>query len=164
MNYIYLISIIIGASMQNVLKKAFTQKTDGGGYYFFGALSSLAAMLFFVVTSKEFEWNPGFVVYSVGFALSYGAATVFSKVAIENVERAIRTARSRANVFFIGFFLRSFVCVSADTEFFLIIKQKTFFVNVFFCTLPITEKNRPPFSERSDFNIFLKAEIQLLLL
>lgn len=82
MNYIYLISIIIGVSMQNVFKKSFTQKTNGGGYYFFGALSSLAAMLFFVITSKEFEWNGGFIPYSVGFAVSYGAATVFSTAAV----------------------------------------------------------------------------------
>ena len=82
MNFIYLISIIIGATMQNVFKKSFTQKTNGGGYYFFGALSSFAAMLFFVVTSKEFEWNAGFIPYSVGFALSYGAATVFSTAAV----------------------------------------------------------------------------------
>lgn len=82
MNYIYLISIIIGVSMQNVFKKSFTQKTNGGGYYFFGALSSLAAMLFFVITSKEFEWNRGFIPYSVGFAVSYGAATVFSTAAV----------------------------------------------------------------------------------
>lgn len=82
MNIIYLITIIIGCSLQNVLKKAFTQKTNGGGYYFFGSLSSLAAMLFFVFSTKNFEWNPGFIPYSIGFALSYGAATVFSTAAV----------------------------------------------------------------------------------
>ncbi len=81
MNVVLLISIILGVSAQNIIKKPYTQKNGGKGTFLFSMLSSFAAMLFFVVTSGGFEFEIGFVPYSLGFALSYGTSTVFSVLA-----------------------------------------------------------------------------------
>lgn len=82
MNAILLVSIILGVSLQSVIKKPYTQKASGKGAFLFSSLSSLAAMLFFVVTSNGFEWQAEIIPYAIGFALSYGSATVFSVLAI----------------------------------------------------------------------------------
>lgn len=81
MNAVLLISIILGVSAQNIIKKPYTQKSGGKGAFIFGSLSSFAAMLFFVVTSGGFAWEPGLIPYALGFALSYGTSTVFSVLA-----------------------------------------------------------------------------------
>lgn len=81
MNVILLVSIILGVSAQNIIKKPYTLKSGGKGAFLFSMFSSLAAMLFFVVTSGGFKFDIGFVPYALGFALSYGAATVFSVLA-----------------------------------------------------------------------------------
>ena len=81
MNAVLLISIILGVSAQNIIKKPYTQKNSGKGAFIFGALSSIAAMLFFVITSGGFRWESGLVPYALGFALSYGTSTVFSVLA-----------------------------------------------------------------------------------
>lgn len=81
MNAVLLISIILGVSAQNIIKKPYTQKSGGKGAFIFGALSSMAAMLFFIVTSGGFEWNVGVLPYAVGFAVSYAMAVVFSVLA-----------------------------------------------------------------------------------
>lgn len=82
MSVFYLISIILGVAFQNIIKKPFTQKTSGKGVYFFGLLTSLVAMLFFIITSKEFFWDAGLLLYAALFAVSYIAATVFSVAAV----------------------------------------------------------------------------------
>ena len=81
MNAILLISIIVGVSAQNIIKKPYTQKSGGKGAFIFGALSSLAAMIFFVISSGGFKWESGLIPYALGFALSYGTSTVFSVLA-----------------------------------------------------------------------------------
>lgn len=81
-NVFYLIAIILGLSGQSIVKKPYTQKTNGKGVYFFSTLLSVAALLFFVVTSKNFDFNPSFVPYSIGFAVSYAAAAIFMVLAV----------------------------------------------------------------------------------
>ncbi len=81
MNAVLLISIILGVSAQNIIKKPYTQKSGGKGAFIFGTLSSFSAMLFFVVTSGGFTWESGLIPYALGFALSYGTSTVFSVLA-----------------------------------------------------------------------------------
>lgn len=82
MAFLYLVSTILGVSVQNITKKMFTQKNGGKGVYFFGLMSSFAAMMFFVVTSSGFEWDSGLILYAVLFAVSYAAATVFGVAAV----------------------------------------------------------------------------------
>lgn len=84
MNALLLVLIIMGVSAQNVIKKPYTQKCGGKGTFLFGALSSFAAMMFFLIISGGFEWQAGLIPYALGFALSYGASTVFSVLAIAN--------------------------------------------------------------------------------
>lgn len=82
MSIFYLISIILGVSFQQIVRKPYTQKSGGKGVYFFSLLVSLAAMVFFMVSAGGFEWNAGVVPYAVCFALSYAVATVFGVLAV----------------------------------------------------------------------------------
>lgn len=82
MNAIYLISVILGLSLQNVMKKGYT-KSSGGGVYLFGVLTCLSATLFFAVTSGGFEWNAKILPYSLAFAAAYVTAMIASVLAIQ---------------------------------------------------------------------------------
>jgi len=82
LNVFYLVAIIIGVSGQSIVKKPYTQKTNGGGVYFFNMLLSAAALLFFVVTSSNLDFDLSFVPYSIGFAVSYAVTSVFMVLAI----------------------------------------------------------------------------------
>jgi drug/metabolite transporter (DMT)-like permease len=79
---LYLLAIILGISGQSIVKKTYTQKTNGAGVYFFNTLLSAAALLFFVVTSSKFSFDISFIPYSIGFAVSYAVASVFMVLAI----------------------------------------------------------------------------------
>jgi drug/metabolite transporter (DMT)-like permease len=79
---LYLLAIILGISGQSIVKKPYTQKTNGAGVYFFNTLLSAAALLFFVVTSSKFSFDISFIPYSIGFAVSYAVASVFMVLAI----------------------------------------------------------------------------------
>lgn len=82
LNGIYLISIILGVTLQNVFKKPYVKKASGKGAFIFNALLSASAMLFFVVTSKGMSFNYKILPYSLGFALAYASASVFAVLAI----------------------------------------------------------------------------------
>ena len=82
LNAVYLISIILGLSLQNAMKKGYTKKS-GGGVYLFGVLTCLAAALFFVVTSEGLEWNAKVLPYSLAFATAYTTTTISSVFAIQ---------------------------------------------------------------------------------
>ena len=82
MNIFYLISIIIGVSAQNIIKKPYTDKTNGKGVYFFSLLTSLSAMLFFVLISRGLNFEIRILPYSLLFALSYALTTVFSVLSV----------------------------------------------------------------------------------
>lgn len=82
MKILYLLIIILGLSTQNATRKQFTLKTHDKGVFLFTALSSLAAMLFFIFTSDSLVWNMKILPYSIGFAVSFAAALLFSVLAI----------------------------------------------------------------------------------
>ena len=82
MSVLYLITIILGVSFQNVVKKPFTQKTKGKGLFFFGLMVSFTAMLFFIVTAKGFEWNNKLIIYSICFAAAYTTSSVGTLYAV----------------------------------------------------------------------------------
>ena len=82
MDILYLLAIILGISGQSIVKKPYTQKTNGAGVYFFNTLLSAAALLFFVVTSSKFSFDISFIPYSIGFAVSFAVASVFMILAI----------------------------------------------------------------------------------
>lgn len=82
LNVIYLSSIIFGVSIQNIFKRQYSDKTNGKGVWIFSGLVSLFAMLFFVCSSKNLNFNISFLPYSIGFAVAYGTATLFSVLAV----------------------------------------------------------------------------------
>lgn len=84
MNLVYLISIILGVSGQNISKKPFTQKAGGKGVFFFGSLVSLVAMTFFLVTGRDLSFSLDLLPYSLGFAASYAVSTVCTVLAIRH--------------------------------------------------------------------------------
>lgn len=84
MNALYLTAIIMGVALQNIIKKPYTRRMFGRGAYLFSLLSGIAAMLFFMLTSKGLEWNSELILYSLGFAVSYAVANVFSVEAVSH--------------------------------------------------------------------------------
>ena len=82
LNVFYLVAIIIGISGQSIVKKPYTQKTNGSGVYLFNTLMSAAALLFFVITSSNLKFDYSFIPYSIGFAVSYAVFSVFMVLAI----------------------------------------------------------------------------------
>ena len=82
MKLIYLISVILGISGQNIAKKAFSHKTGGGGVFTFSTLCALASMLFFLLTATKPVWNAALLPYALFFALSYGTASIFGVLAL----------------------------------------------------------------------------------
>ncbi len=82
MNAFYLTIVVLGVAIQNVVRKAFSDKTNGKGSIFYAALLSFVAMLFFVALSEGFRWESGVFPYALGFAVSFAAANVFSTLAV----------------------------------------------------------------------------------
>lgn len=81
MNTAILISITLCLTLQNIAKKAYGKKAVNGTFTF-SAASAFFAVLFFLCTSfSGFEFKFEFVPYSIGFAVSYAAATVCSVLA-----------------------------------------------------------------------------------
>ena len=124
MNAFFISLSVVGISAQGALKKSFNGKTQGRGTLIFGSVSVLFACLFFLVSSGfKLDFNPEILPYALGFALSYGTATVAGFLAIKLGALSLTSLISsysliiptlfglifleeRANVFFfIGFFL-----------------------------------------------------------
>ena len=82
MNILYLSIIIIGCTVQSVIKKPYADRFQGKGIWFTSLVTSFTAMLFFVLTSKGLKWDMALVPYSILFALSYVGASVFGILAI----------------------------------------------------------------------------------
>ena len=81
MNVVYLLSVILGVSAQDITKKIYTKKSNNGTFIF-GAIMSLAAMAFFALLAGKMEWELGFLPYSLGFAVAYSLVTVCGVSAI----------------------------------------------------------------------------------
>lgn len=82
MKALLLISIILGVSMQDVIKKIYNKKEPCQGTYIFTTLSAVAAAAFFAITSGSLDFNIDTLPYSVAFAAAYTMGVVGSVVAI----------------------------------------------------------------------------------
>lgn len=81
MNYLLLVLVIAGVSVQQVAKKSYNLNT-GGGVYSFSAGSSLAAVLVFLVTSGgSLTFTAETFGWSVAFAASYSLSVCTSMLA-----------------------------------------------------------------------------------
>lgn len=82
MNAIFLISVVLGVTLQQVARKAYTQKVPGG-VYTFSAGSALFALIVFLITSGgDLHFTKEILWYSVFFALAYCVSAVSSMQAI----------------------------------------------------------------------------------
>ncbi len=82
MEAILLISIIFGVSIQNVVRKIFTDKVANGAYTF-TAGSVLFALVVFVITGiGKFSFTPSVIWYSIAFSVAYSLASVGAFLAI----------------------------------------------------------------------------------
>lgn len=84
MSAVLLIAVVLGVSMQNILKKPFSLKTGGKGVFLFNAIVSFFAMVFFIATSGGLKFNPAVLPYSFFFAITFALGLVFSVLAIAN--------------------------------------------------------------------------------
>ncbi len=84
-NVILLCSIIVGVSAQSIIKKYYNNKSDDKGVFIFSAMSVLAACVFFVFSSGfKLHFTPEVLPYALGFAASFGTATVMGFLAIRS--------------------------------------------------------------------------------
>lgn len=92
MNIVLLIGIIVGLTMQNVVKKVYNDRISGGGVYAFNTLASLSALLFFVAfRGEKTVIDSGLVGYSVGFSVMYILFLVSSLLAVKYGSLAVTT-------------------------------------------------------------------------
>jgi drug/metabolite transporter (DMT)-like permease len=84
MSAVLLIAVVLGVSMQSILKKPYSIKTDGKGVFIFNAIVSFFAMLFFAATSGGLSFNLAVLPYSFFFAITFAVASVFGVLAIAN--------------------------------------------------------------------------------
>lgn len=81
-NLISILAIVILCSLQGVLKKPYTDKTNGKGVYFFTAATAFFALVFFVISADGFEFKTGVLPYAAAFAIFYCLSTVFTVLAV----------------------------------------------------------------------------------
>lgn len=73
MNVVFLISIILGCSAQDLLRKVFANKRGSHGAFFYAAVSTFFAMLFFAAGGiGRFPW--ALLPYALAFGISYAVA------------------------------------------------------------------------------------------
>lgn len=84
-NFLLILSVVIGLSLQQITKKSFNKKADGRGVISFSAFTSLFAALFFVFQLKfPLQFDTAIIPYALLFGLGYGSCTVCSVLAIFN--------------------------------------------------------------------------------
>lgn len=81
LSVLYILIIVVGITVQNAVRKPYTDKNGGKGIFFFTGVLSLSALLFFLVTSGGLSFNVSILPYSLSFAAFHGLANVFSVLA-----------------------------------------------------------------------------------
>ena len=82
MDSIILIFIIIGCTLQSVVKKMYNKRVSGGAFTFSAGSSAIALVFFLITSGGKLNFTSDFIPYSIGFAVTFSAATVFSFLAI----------------------------------------------------------------------------------
>lgn len=73
---------VIGCTIQQIAKKAYNKKI-AGGTFIFTAMSILFALVIFIISAGgKFNFNAEILPFAIGFAVSYGAASIGSFLAI----------------------------------------------------------------------------------
>ena len=83
-NALLLSASAIGISAQGIIKKYYNGKVGGRGVFLFTSVSVLFSCLIFVITSGgNLDFRAEVIPYSLGFAVSYGAAALVGFLAIK---------------------------------------------------------------------------------
>lgn len=81
-NTLYILTIIVGLTAQNVVKKAYNEKVSGGVYSFSAGTVLFALLIFLIPAIDQFEFNSSTLLFSTGFAAAYTIGTIFALFAI----------------------------------------------------------------------------------
>ena len=81
-NALYILTIIVGLTTQNVAKKAYNEKASGGVYSFSAGSILFAILIFLIPALGDFKFNSSTLIYSLAFAVCYSVATVCNFLAI----------------------------------------------------------------------------------
>lgn len=84
MEYLILLIIILTQTAGVVFTKLYNLKTGNRSAYVYGGCVALVAAAFFAATSKGFDFNTEFLVYSAGFGASYATALICANLAIRH--------------------------------------------------------------------------------
>lgn len=82
-NYLLLTLVTVGVSVQQISKKAFTQKVPGGAYSFCAGSALLALVVFLITSEGKFVYSHETLGYALAFAASYSICTVTSMLAVK---------------------------------------------------------------------------------
>ena len=83
-DFLYLLTIIVFVSGQSIVRKVYTQKTDGKGVLFYNAVTAFFAMAFFLATATDLKIDYALIPYSIAFSVSFFVTVIFMDLAIAN--------------------------------------------------------------------------------
>lgn len=84
MNALLISAVVVFMTGQGIFGKNYTIKNGGRGVFAYSCISCLAAALMFVITSGgKLNFNSGFLVYSLGFAIAYSSCGIFNLMAVK---------------------------------------------------------------------------------
>ena len=82
-NYLLLALVTAGVSIQQISKKAYTQKVPGGAYSFCAGSALMALVVFLITSGGKFVYSHQTLGYAVAFAATYSICTVTSMLAVK---------------------------------------------------------------------------------
>lgn len=84
MQYLWLTLIVVLVTYQSIAKKQYNVKHNGQNPFLFTAITSFFAILVFAVIGiGNFSFEPGFIPYSIAFAVAHGSASLGLFLAIK---------------------------------------------------------------------------------
>lgn len=82
MEGIFLVLVVLGISVQGIAQKAYNRRVAGGVFSFTAASAFFAGIVHLLVSGGKLDFSGDFLIYSIVFALSYCAASLFMLLAI----------------------------------------------------------------------------------
>ena len=84
MDWLLLLTVIVGMSAQSIAKKEYNKRLSGGRFIFSAAATVIAGLFFLFLGIDDFSYQSEMLIYSILFAVSFATATVCSFFAIAN--------------------------------------------------------------------------------
>lgn len=89
MNALYLLIIIFGVCIQQVVQKEYNKRVVFGAYSFAAASALVAVTIFLATSGGKLDFTPGMLLYSFAFATAYSVSSVFTLLAIKEGSLAL---------------------------------------------------------------------------